>query len=200
MVRRLNTLQRRFRTEHQVYAEHNELLDALSNLIPTDDQSREMVLKVFSLDAVPGWSILLRLSSARDGYLLSLSTTEQVQPNTIVSDENGVIYFGTLPQAQQLPPDSYAPLSQAYPELRPLQAANPTTSQKVMGWARQLAFAGLGGEAPPPSSCPCGGHCETSGTAGCCNVGTEQCPWCCYAFCGSCSLICWSYCGSGCGC
>src|ERR1700682_2103057 len=188
MVRRLNTLQLQFKRDRQVYGEHAELLEAANVLVSADEPSRELILKSFSSDAVPGWSISLHLSSARDAYLLSLVTTEQVQPNTIVTDQDAVIYFGTLTPGRQLPPAYYAPLKEWYPDVSPLQAPKPTTSQKVVSWARQLAFAGLGGELQPSSNCPCGGTCRSQAQPICCNTGHAGCAWCCYAYCSNCQL------------
>jgi hypothetical protein len=107
--------------------------------------------KNFSEDATPGWLLLHHLSPNRDAYLLSLTTGQQVQPSTLANDESGVIYFGVLPR--HLQPESYVSLSQSYAEFSPLQAPDPTTSQRILGWARRLAKPTPRVIAPVFSSC-----------------------------------------------
>jgi len=197
LVRRLNTLQYRFKAESAVYGEHSELLEAALNRMSTDGYSREALRLALSADSVPGWSLSIRLSALRDAYLLALTTVEQIQPNTIASDEKGVIYFGTVPRTE-FPPGTYTPLNEAFIGLSPLQASKPTTTQKMTAWAREIVFSGIGGEVRPDTSCQCFGTCRTQGQLLCCNVGSLSCPWCCYPGCEECSLICWSYCDAGC--
>jgi len=165
LVRRLNTIQHRFNFENNAFAEHPDLIAAARVWFPSDSQDEGPLRKFFFEEAAPGWSLRLLLSTNRDAYLLALSTAEPAQPNIFASDERGIIYFGVL---QHPLPESYAPLNQAYPELSPLQAPNPTTDQKILRWARQVAFAGLGTE--HADSCSCRGSCFIHAQPACCWV------------------------------